>query len=188
LRWRRLTLRELLVGIRHQVQEEMDPWYLARPDVRRGLCATAEAELVYDLLVRPHQLAAAVDTARALPELRFVLDHAGKPDIWAPPSAEWLQALSDLGELSNVTSKISGMTSEAPPDWTAQMLQPFADALLASFGPGRLMFGSDWPVCLLGGGYDTTLAAAEAVTACLSGSERDLLFGRVAADVYGLLV
>jgi L-fuconolactonase len=177
---------QLLVGIRHQVQEEADPAYLARPDVRRGLRAVAEAGLVYDLLVRPHQLPATVDAVRSLPEMRFVLDHGGKPDVSAPPSMQWLTALGGLGELPNVAVKISGMTSEAPPSWTPQTLQPFADALLTSFGPERLMFGSDWPVCLLGGGYDATLAATETVTAQLSQPERDLLFGGVAADVYGL--
>jgi L-fuconolactonase len=179
---------ELLVGMRHQVQEEADPSYLARPDVRRGLRTVAAAGLVYDLLVRPHQLPAAVDAVRAMPELQFVLDHAGKPDVSQPPAREWVAALDDLGELGNVTVKLSGMTSEAPPDWTPQTLEPFVDALLTSVGPGRLMFGSDWPVCLLGGGYDATFAATEAVTAQLSEPERDLLFGGVAAGVYGLTV
>jgi L-fuconolactonase len=177
---------QTLVGIRHQVQDEADPWYLAQPDVRRGLRAVAEAGLVYDLLVRPNQLAAAVDTVKALPDLRFVLDHAGKPDPGAPPSAEWLAALRELAELENVTVKLSGLTSEAPPDWTVQTLQSFADVLLESFGPRRLMFGSDWPVCLLGGGYDVTVAAVETVTAELSAPERELLFGQVAIDFYGL--
>jgi L-fuconolactonase len=179
---------ELLVGIRHQVQEEADPRYLARPDVRRGLQAVAGAGLAYDLLVRPHQLDAAVGAVRALPELQFVLDHAGKPEVADPPTHEWLAAMAALGESHNVTVKISGMTSEAPRDWTTQMLQPFADALLTSFGPERLMFGSDWPVCLLGGGYDAAFTVTETMTAQLSGPERDLLFGGVAADVYRLSV
>jgi L-fuconolactonase len=177
---------ELLVGIRHQVQEEPDPWYLARPDVRRGLRAVADAGLVFDLLIRPQQLAAAVDTVRALPDARFVLDHAGKPNVAAPPSTDWLAGLGAFGALANVAIKISGMTSEAPPGWTPQSLQPFADALLASVGPGRLMFGSDWPACLLGGGYDATFAATEAVTVALSDPERDLLFGAVAVSTYSL--
>jgi L-fuconolactonase len=178
---------ELLVGIRHQVQEEPDPSYLERADVRRGLQAVADAGLVYDLLVRPHQLEAAIDTVRALPELRFVLDHAGKPDVSRPPAREWLAALQNLGELGNVTVKLSGMTSEAPANWTPRTLQPFAEALLTSFGPGRTMFGSDWPVCLLGGGYDDTYAATETMTAQLSAPERELVFGGVAANVYRLV-
>ncbi len=177
---------ELLVGVRHQVQEEPDPLYLTRADVRGGLRAVAEAGLVYDLLVRPHQLPAAVDTARAMPELRFVLDHAGKPDVARAPTPEWLAALREFAALDNVTVKLSGLTSEAPAAWTSVMLRPFADALLTSFGPGRMMFGSDWPVCLLGGGYDVTLAATESVTSQLSETERALLFGGVAANVYCL--
>jgi L-fuconolactonase len=146
----------------------------------------ADAGLVFDLLVRPQQLAAAVDTVRAMPELRFVLDHAGKPNVSAAPSTDWLAGLRAFGALANVAIKFSGMTSEAPAGWTVQALEPFAEALLTGVGPGRLMFGSDWPVCLLGGGYDATFAATELLTAALSTAERDLLFGDVAADVYDL--
>lgn len=177
---------ELLVGIRHQVQEEPDPAYLNRDDVRRGLRAVAQAGLVYELLVRPHQLPAAVAAVRALPELRFVLDHLGKPDVSTPPTRQWLDALSELAGQENVTVKLSGLTSEAPADWTPQLLEPFVDALLSRFGPDRLIYGSDWPVCLLGGGYDLTIAATEALTAQLSAAERELLFGDVAARLYGL--
>ncbi|MCL2419354.1 MAG: amidohydrolase family protein [Conexibacteraceae bacterium] len=177
---------ERLVGIRHQVQEEPDHRFLVRADVRRGLRAVAEAGLVYDLLVRPHQLPAAVTAVQAVPELRFVLDHAGKPVLDGPPSAKWPAAIDGLAARPNVTVKLSGLTSEAPAGWNEEMLAPFVERLLTRFGPERMMFGSDWPVCLLGGGYDRTIAAAEALTAELAPHERDLVFGEVAMSVYGL--
>lgn len=177
---------ELLVGIRHQVQEEPDPQFLMRTDVIRGLSAVADAGLVYELLVRPHQLAAAVNAARSLGGVAFVLDHVGKPVLNEAPSPAWLGSIADLAELPNVTVKLSGLISDAPPDWTNVTLEPFVDAVLAKFGPERLMFGSDWPLCLLGGGYDPTLTSIEVLTAQLSERERRLVFGDVAASVYGV--
>jgi len=177
---------ELLVGIRHQVQEEPDPAFLRRADVRRGLGAIAEAGLVYDLVVRSHQLPAVVDTVRALPELAFVLDHAGKPVIAGLPAPDWLASIHDLAALENITVKLSGLTTEAPPGWTAQTLAPYADALFTSFGAERIMFGSDWPVCLLAGGYDAAITVTEALADQLSSDERRLIFGEVAASSYGL--
>jgi L-fuconolactonase len=177
---------ESLVGVRHQVQEEPDPAYLGRSDVRRGLRAVADAGLVYELLVRPHQLQAAIDVTRALPELRFVLDHAGKPDVSTAPTNSWRQALASLAALPNIVVKLSGLTSEAPPDWTLESLRPFVEALLSSFGPGRMMFGSDWPVCVVGGGYDTTMAATESLIDGCSAADRRSLFGGVAVETYGL--
>ncbi len=179
---------ELLVGVRHQVQEEPDLGFLARADVRRGLQAVSEGDLAYDLLVRPHQLDAALELAASMPELRFVLDHAGKPDLSQTPLPAWTQAMERLAELPNVAVKLSGLTSEAPRDWTVEMLRPFADVLFSSFGPGRLMFGSDWPVCLLGGGFDATIAAAESLTAGFDTDQLGLLFGGTAASFYRLAI
>ncbi|HWE58631.1 MAG TPA: amidohydrolase family protein [Solirubrobacteraceae bacterium] len=175
-----------LVGIRHQVQEEPDPSFLKRREVRRGLRAVAEAGLVYELLVRERQLNAAVDVTRALPELRFVLDHAAKPEVDSLPTDGWTRAIESLAALPNVVVKLSGLTSEAPSGWTLEMLRPFADTLLSRFGPKRLMFGSDWPVCILGGGYDVTIAATEALTQHCDESERRAMFGGVAVETYGL--
>jgi L-fuconolactonase len=179
---------ELLVGIRHQVQEEPDVGFLARVDVRRGLQLISDAGLVYDLLVRPHQLDAAVELAASMPELRFVLDHAGKPDLSHAPMRAWIQAMERLARLPNVAVKLSGLTSGAPPDWSVEMLRPFTEVLFSSFGPGRLMFGSDWPVCLLGGGYDVTIAAAESLTRGFGPDELELLFGGTAANFYRLVI
>jgi len=173
---------ERLVGIRHQVQDEEDPRWLCRSDVRRGLRAVADARLVYELVVRPPQLEGVLETVAALPQLRFVLDHGAKPDLSVRPAARWRSQMSALGSHPNAVAKLSGLTSAAPPRWTVSSLRPFAETLIEAFGPQRLMFGSDWPVCLLGGGYDVTVQAAEQWVR----EGREFVFGDTAQRVYGL--
>ncbi|MFE7441611.1 amidohydrolase family protein [Streptomyces chartreusis] len=185
-------LRELpggryLKGIRHQVQGEADPEWLLRADVRRGLAAVAEAGLVYDLVVLPHQLPACVKTAAGLPELTFVLDHSGKPPIASGSREPWTRDVRALAALPNTVCKLSGLVTEADPaHWTVTDLRPYADAVLEAFGPGRLMFGSDWPVCTLAATYGEVLAAATELTAALSATERTHVFEGTAVSVYGL--
>lgn len=186
------ALRELpggdrLVGIRHQVQGEPDPGWLLRPDVQRGLAAVAAAGLVYDLVVRPHQLPAAAGAAARLPELTFVLDHLGKPPIESGELEPWASDVRTFAARPNTVCKLSGMVTEAAwPTWTTPDLSPYADTVLDAFGPGRLMFGSDWPVCRLAASYAEVLAAARALTRRLSDEERRAVFERTASRVYGL--
>jgi L-fuconolactonase len=175
-----------LVGVRHQVQEEPDPRWLCRADVRRGLAAVGEAGLAYDLLVKPQQLASAVDTARALPDMRFVLDHAGKPGIRDGAMQPWHAELVELARLPNVAVKLSGLVTEAADEWTLEQLRPYADVMFQAFEPFRIMFGSDWPVCLLAASYREVVAAAQELTAKLSAAERDDVFGETAARWYGI--
>jgi L-fuconolactonase len=175
-----------LVGIRHQVQEEPDPRWLCRADVRRGLAAVGEAGLAYDLLVKPQQLASAVDTVRALPDMRFVLDHAGKPAIRDGAIQPWHAEVAELAQLPNVAVKLSGLVTEAADEWTVEQLRPYVDVLLQAFGPFRIMFGSDWPVCLLAASYREVVAAAQELTSQLSSAERDDVFGETAARWYGI--
>jgi L-fuconolactonase len=175
-----------LLGVRHLVQAEPDPRWLARPDVRRGLRAVAEAGLVYDLLILPHQLPAAIDTVRALPGLTFVLDHLAKPPIAAGGLSPWAALVSELAALPNVFCKLSGMITEAGPRWTVAGLRPYAEVVLDAFGPARVMFGSDWPVCLLAGSYADVVSAARQLTSALTHEEQDLVFGGTAAHAYGL--
>jgi L-fuconolactonase len=178
---------ELLVGVRHLVQGERDPRWLTRPDVRRGLRAVAEAGLAYDLLTLVHQLPAAIETVRALPDATFVLDHLSKPPIATGEREPWASYLRELAAEPNVTCKLSGMVTEADPvGWTVADLRPYADVALEAFGPSRVMFGSDWPVCLLAGSYEEVVAAAEGLTAGLTTAERDEAFGGTAARVYRL--
>ncbi|GAA2102893.1 amidohydrolase family protein [Actinomadura alba] len=176
-----------LAGIRHQVQGEPDQDWLCRPDVRRGLRAVAGAGLAYDLLTLPHQLPAAVRTATVLPELTFVVDHLSKPPIASGELEPWAGRMRELARLPNVMCKLSGLVTEADwGRWDIGDLRPYADVVLDAFGPRRLMFGSDWPVCLLAAPYDRVVEAGRELTAQLSAAEREAVFGGTAVRAYGL--
>jgi L-fuconolactonase len=176
-----------LAGIRHLVQDEPDPGWLARPDVRRGLRAVADAGLVYDLLTLPRQLPAAIEAARALPELTFVLDHLSKPPIASGALQPWATLVRELAALPNVSCKLSGMVTKAGrPGWTVAGLRPYAEVILDAFGPSRVMFGSDWPVCLLAASYAEVVSAAQELAAGLDQDEQADVFGGTAARVYRL--
>ncbi|MGI5282358.1 amidohydrolase family protein [Nonomuraea polychroma] len=176
-----------LVGVRHGVQSEPDPAWLNRPDVRRGLAAVEAAGLAYDLLTLPHQLPAAIDTVRAMPGLTFVLDHLSKPPIAAGELEPWRTRIKELAAHPNVFCKLSGMVTEA--DWAAWRmsdLRPYAEVVLEAFGPDRVMFGSDWPVCLLAAEYAQVAQAADELCAGLSKGERDEVFAGTAGRAYRL--
>ncbi|MBP2329933.1 L-fuconolactonase [Kibdelosporangium banguiense] len=176
-----------LRGIRHQVQGEEDPRWLCRNDVQRGLKAVFDAGLLYELLVLPHQLEASIETVAAFQDHPFVLDHCAKPLIASGELEPWASSLRELAGFENVTCKLSGLVTEADwAKWTVQDLGPYAEVVLDAFGPGRLMFGSDWPVCLLAGSYADVVNAAEELTADLSDEERGQVFGGTAAAVYTL--
>jgi L-fuconolactonase len=177
-----------LAGIRHLVQGEENPAWLNRPDVVRGLRAVADAGLAYDLLTLPHQLPAAIDVARALPGLTFVLDHLSKPPVASGALEPWATRVRALAAAPNVVAKLSGLVSEARPDWTVADLRPYAEVALEAFGPDRVMFGSDWPVCLAAATYDQVFAAAAELTAGLSETERDAVFAGTARRAYRLEV
>lgn len=177
----------LLAGIRHLVQSEPDPDWLTRTDVIAGLRTVASQHLSYDLLVRPRQLPAAIAAVRAVPELTFVLDHAGKPPIASGSLLAWASLLGELAAEPNVFCKLSGLVTEADPQtWTVDGLRPYAEVVLDAFGASRVMFGSDWPVCLLAGSYDRVWTAARELTAGLSGAEQDAVFGGSATRAYQL--
>ncbi|WP_282701398.1 amidohydrolase family protein [Streptomyces sp. CC219B] len=178
---------ELLLGIRHLVQGERDPDWLNRSDVRRGLHAVAAAGLAYDLLTLPHQLPAAIAAVRALPEATFVLDHLSKPPIAWGELQPWASLIRQLAAQPNVFCKLSGMVTEAERGhWSASALRPYADVVLEAFGPQRVMFGSDWPVCLLAASYEEVVAVAEELTAGLTEAERSEVFGGTATRAYRL--
>ncbi len=144
-----------LVGIRHQVQDEPDAAWLARPDVRHGIRAVGAAGLAYDLLIRPREMPVALATVRALPDVRFVIDHLAKPPIASGVVGPWADLLRPFGAAPNAWCKVSGLVTEA--DWISgrpEDLVPFVAQAIETFGPDRLMFGSDWPVCLLAASYE----------------------------------
>ena len=175
------------VGVRHVVQSEPDPGFLLQPDFVRGIAAMAPFDLAYDLLLFPHQLPAAVELCARFPRQRFVLDHLAKPRIAAGERQPWAGDLQQLARLPNVACKLSGMVTEADwAQWTPAGLQPFVDTALAAFGPDRLLFGSDWPVCTVACDYTRWVDVAEELLAALSPAQRAAVFGGNAARWYRL--
>jgi L-fuconolactonase len=173
---------EFLAGIRHPLLTEPDPGWLARSDVRRGLAALAAAGLTFDLVLQPGQLASAVQAATSTPELIFVLDHLGNVDVTtsARPDEAWATSFRALAALPNTVCKLSGILGEAP----VERLRPYFDLALAAFGPRRLMFGSDWPVCTLQSSYSDVVARAVALIAGLSVPEQAAILAGTARAVY----
>jgi L-fuconolactonase len=176
-----------LVGIRHQVHDERDPDWLLRADVRRGLTAVQARGLRYDLLVRARELPAAVDAVEALENLQFVLDHIAKPRIADGQDAEWRQRMPALAALPNVAVKLSGMVTEADwASWQPADLRPFVEPVVDWFGVERLIFGSDWPVCLLATSYAGVVEGLRQALGTLSSADEAAIFGSNAQRVYGL--
>ncbi len=189
-RLRTLPGGDRLVGIRHQVHDEPDPDWLTRDDVRRGLEAVFDRGLAYDLLVRTRELPAAIQVARAFPHGRFVLDHAAKPPIARLQKGgfdkQWAERLVELAACPNVWCKISGLATEANwNDWDADTLWPSIHHAWRCFGEDRLIWGSDWPVCLLAGSYERVKGAAEVCFAKLGLDVRRKAFGVNAQTAYG---
>lgn len=184
---------EYLAGVRSMVQAEHDPGYLDRPDLRRGIRAVAGEGLVVDLVTRHDQLPAVARLVRELPEVPFVLDHLGKPPLAGPDPttagdlADWAAAIDAVASSPNVTAKLSGLVTEASwNDWSADGLRPAVDHALAAFGPGRLMYGSDWPVSLLAARYEQWTDTLSALLAGLTSAEQDAVWQGTARRVYGL--
>jgi L-fuconolactonase len=177
-----------LVGIRHLVHDEPDPDWLLRDDVRRGLAAVGRAGLVYDLLLRPREIPAALRTVGDFADMRFVVDHIAKPDIRAGAFVPWAELMRRFApERGHVWCKLSGMITEA--DWQAwrpQDLRPYVEEVLGIFGAERCMFGSDWPVCLVAGGYRRVKEALEFCLGGLSPAEHAAVMGGSAIAAYRL--
>ena len=143
-----------LKSIRHLVHNEEDAEWLGRPDVRRGLLAVADRGLAFDLLIRPREIPASIALAKAMPDLRLVVDHIAKPAIASNGFDAWAGSFSGFADLPNVSCKLSGMVTEADfTNWSAEGLRPYFEHAIAVFGPERLMVGSDWPVCLVATDY-----------------------------------
>lgn len=175
-----------LKGIRHIAQSEPDD-FLTRADVVRGITLAGEHGLTYDILIYPQQLAAAEALVSRCPGVRFVLDHCAKPPVASGDLTAWQRGFSRLAQHDNVVCKLSGLVTEASWDrWSAAELVPCLDAALDCFGADRLMFGSDWPVCLLAARYADVLAVVDRWAEPLSAADRALIFGGTAMTVYRL--
>ena len=147
-----------LVGIRHIVQSEADERFLLQPDFLRGITTLEEFNLAYEILIYPQHLPVAADFVERFPRQRFVLDHLAKPPIKTGNIDSWAQGIVRLAEFSNVFCKLSGLVTESDWNcWTPQQIIPYLDVAFESFGPDRLMIGSDWPVCLAAASYAKTV-------------------------------
>lgn len=175
------------VGVRHQVHDEPDPDWLTRDDVQHGLGELARRSLSYDLLIRPLHLEVSRRVAERFPDLRFVVDHIAKPAIASHGWDDWAPGIAALAACPNVACKLSGMITEADwADWQPADLAPYVQHILEHFGADRVMFGSDWPVCMLAGTYDQVLSALADNLAELGDHQRQDIFGNTAAAWYDL--
>ena len=179
-----LARQPLLVGLRPMVQDIADDDWLLRPALAPVLTAMAQHGLVFDALVVPRHLPRLLQVVDRHPDLTFVLDHCGKPALASGELEAWKGAIAQLAERDNIVCKFSGLVTEARPDWQLADLRGAVDHVLACFGPWRLLWGSDWPVVNLAGGYAKWFVAAESLLADLSPDERASAFGGAAARIY----
>ena len=175
------------VGVRHITQDEPDDDFIIRPDVIRGLNVLERHRVPFDLLFYVKHLRHAATVARQLPDLLLVIDHLAKPRIKERALDDWRPQLEAAAKFPNVFCKLSGMVTEADHQaWTPDDLKPYVQIALDLFGPGRCMFGSDWPVCELAGSYEQVYQALIEALGPLSPSESDDIFGGTASRFYRL--
>jgi L-fuconolactonase len=174
-----------LVGARHQLQVESDAQWLARPQVRSGLRTLAGHGLAFDLVVSPQQLPLVHRTAAELGEVRFVLDHAGKPPVASGDLDSWSVEVRRLARLPNVAVKLSGLVTEADwSSWTVAELRRVSEVVLEAFGSERTMWGSDWPVCLLAASYRQVVSATDQLLAGLTADDQAEVWAGTATRWY----
>ncbi|HLV95592.1 MAG TPA: amidohydrolase family protein [Candidatus Acidoferrales bacterium] len=176
-----------LRGFRHIVQGEPDDRFLLREDFCRGVACLSEFGFTYDILIYPKQLPAACEFVERFPDQPFVIDHLAKPAIRAKEIDCWREQIRAVAAHPNVFCKLSGVITEADwSKWSLDACRPYLDVVFEAFGADRLMFGSDWPVCLLAGTYRQVKDLIGDYTESLSGADRERVFGLSAARFYGL--
>lgn len=176
-----------LKGVRHVVQGEPDPKFLEGTAFNAGLREVTARGLVYDILIFARQLPAAIAFVDRHPNQIFVLDHIAKPVVQSLPDPTWARNMRELARRENVYCKFSGVVTEVPGwRWTPELLRPYFDVVAEAFGPARLMFGSDWPVCLVASEYARWIDFVEKCAAPLSSGERARLLGGTATEAYKL--
>jgi L-fuconolactonase len=179
-----LAARKLLVGLRPMVQDIADDDWLLGTALPSLLTAMARNGLVFDALVLPRHLPRLLRVVGRHPDLQFVLDHCAKPPLATGEIESWQRDIALLAELPNIVCKLSGLVTEAAPDWQIADLRRAVDRVVTCFGPRRMLWGSDWPVVDLAGGYAKWFAAAETLLADLPADEKADIFGGNAARVY----
>lgn len=183
----RLKCRKKLKGLRHVIQDEVDDNFINRPDFNRGIKALIGSGLVYDILIFEKHLPATIEFVDRHSNQVFVLDHIAKPRIRDGVLEPWAGNISELAKRPNVYCKLSGLVTEANwTTWSEADLRPYVDIVLDAFTPARLMFGSDWPVCLLATTYRQWFESVTRLIDRLSATERDRVLGANAVEVYHL--
>ena len=177
-----------LRGFRHQLQDEPSPAdFMQNPAFNRGLNTLQRQGLVYEILVKARDLGAVTELCQQHDQHHLVLDHLGKPDVQANDWKAWAQQLAPLAALPHVSCKLSGLITEAHwQHWHSAQLTPYLHTALELFGPDRLMFGSDWPVCLLASDYIATCTLLDSLSSSLSTSQHAAIWGGTAGRVYTL--
>jgi L-fuconolactonase len=176
-----------LRGFRHVAQAEPDDRFLSRANFVEGVAQLCTFGFTYDILIYPKQLPAAIELAARLPEQRFVIDHLAKPDIKAGKTAPWAAQMREMAQNENVFCKLSGLVTEADwKHWKADDFKPYLDVVFEAFGVERLMFGSDWPVCLLAATYPQMKQLIENYVKGCSEADKENIFGGNAARFYEL--
>lgn len=176
-----------LKGFRHVVQGEPDHNFVLRPDFLNGIAALEKYNFTYDILIFPHQLGAALELVKRFPKQKFVIDHIAKPYIKDRFYDGWATLMKAISEHPNVYCKLSGMTTEADyNNWTPQQIEPYMQLVLDSFGAKRILFGSDWPVCLVAGNYTKTKELVTHFIAKLSMEDQAAIMGDNAMQFYNL--
>lgn len=182
-----LHAHEKLKGFRHILQGEADRALMLKPAFQNGIAALGGLGFTYDLLIFPDQLGFAEKLIAGFPNQSFVLDHIAKPDIKNGNIGEWGKQVRSLAKHEQVYCKVSGLVTEADwKTWTNADFKPYLDIVFEAFGPKRLMYGSDWPVCLLAADYGQVLNLMEQYIADLSQTEQTLFWGENAVNFYNL--
>jgi L-fuconolactonase len=176
-----------LRGVRHIAQAEADDRFLARPEFVRGAGHLKSFGLTYDILIFPRQLPAAIELVQKLPEQKFVVDHIAKPEIAAKKIEPWAKLMREIAEHPNVYCKLSGMVTEADwKNWKTADFEPYLDVVFGAFGPERLMFGSDWPVCLVAATYAQVKNIVESYVDRHAAAAKSAIFGENVKRFYGV--
>jgi L-fuconolactonase len=177
-----------LVAVRHVLQDEPDDAFMLRDDFNRGISRLSGFDLIYDILIYARQLANTIAFVDRHPAQPFVLDHIAKPVISRDRIDQpWADHIRELARRDHVTCKFSGVATEVQDaDWSTSLIRPYFDTVLEAFGPSRLMFGTDWPVCLLRSGYSQWVETVEELIEDLSSAEQAEIMGLTASRVYGL--
>ncbi|NIJ45888.1 L-fuconolactonase [Wenyingzhuangia heitensis] len=178
---------DVLKGFRHVVQGEADHNFLLRDNFLKGISKLEKYDFVYDILVFPHQLGTVLEFVKKFPNIKFVIDHIAKPYIKDGFYDGWAVLMAEIAKHPNVYCKISGMVTEADyKTWTPEQLEPYLQLVLDSFGTDRIMFGSDWPVCLVAGNYTEIKETITNFIAKLSLPEQSAIMGENAIKFYNL--